>query len=99
VSFRNNVDAPPAENVHNQINNNDNHHVADDPQPVGVPPNIPGDGREEAPGGGENSSQNNVPMILLVTSSLKMQIIMHSYSIWLLMRISVIKPIIMIMVM
>ena len=51
VSIRNNVDAAPAENVHNQINNNDNHHVADDPQPVGVPPNIPGDGREEAPGG------------------------------------------------
>jgi len=52
VSIRNNVDAAPAENVHNQINNNDNHHVANDPQPVGVPPNIPGDGREEAPGGG-----------------------------------------------
>ncbi len=52
MSIRNNVDAAPAENVHNQINNNDNHHVANDSQPVGVLPNIPGDGREEAPGGG-----------------------------------------------
>ena len=39
ASIRNNGDAASAGNVHNQINNNDNHHVADDPQPVWVPPN------------------------------------------------------------
>ena len=38
ASIRSNGDAASAENVHNQINNNDNHHVADDPQPVGVSP-------------------------------------------------------------
>ena len=38
TSIRNNFNAAPAENVHNQINNNDNHHVADDPQPVGILP-------------------------------------------------------------
>jgi hypothetical protein len=42
ASIRNNGDVASAENVHYQINNNDNHHVADDPQPVGVPP----DGRQ-----------------------------------------------------
>ncbi len=28
----NNFDAASAENVHNQVNNNDNHDMADDPQ-------------------------------------------------------------------
>jgi hypothetical protein len=37
--IRNNGDAASAENLHNQINNNDNHPMADDPQPVGIPPN------------------------------------------------------------
>ena len=46
ANIRNNFDATSAENVHNQVNNNDNHHMADDPQrPVGVLPDIPGAGR------------------------------------------------------
>jgi hypothetical protein len=43
ANIRNNFDAASAGNVHNQVNNNDNHDMADDPQrPVGVPPDIPG---------------------------------------------------------
>ncbi len=47
ANIRNNFDADSAENVHNQVNNNDNHDMADDPQrPVGVPPDILGAGRQ-----------------------------------------------------
>ncbi len=44
ANIRNNFHAASAENVHNQVDNNDNHHVANDPQPVGNPPDIPGAG-------------------------------------------------------
>jgi hypothetical protein len=100
ASIRNNGDAASAENVYNRINNNDNCHVADDHQPVGILP----DGHQrllprphptrrpqtlseqqsaarEEPGiiVSKNRSQNNVPVILLlVTSSLKLQTIMSS---------------------
>jgi hypothetical protein len=40
ASFRNNGGAAPAENVHNRINNNDNLHVDDDPQPAGIPQDV-----------------------------------------------------------
>ncbi len=47
ANIRNNFDVASAENLHNQVNNNDNHYMADDPQqPVGVPPDIPGAGRQ-----------------------------------------------------
>jgi hypothetical protein len=42
ASIRNNDDVASVENIHNRINNNDNHPVADDPQLVGIPP----DGRQ-----------------------------------------------------
>ena len=43
---RNVVDAPVG-NVTDQLLNVDNHHMADNPQPVGVPPDIPWDGWAE----------------------------------------------------
>ncbi len=55
--------------------------------------------QQERSRGCKNSSQNNVPVILLLTSSLKLQRIMSSYSVWLFMRTLVIKPMIMIKVM
>ncbi len=50
--------------------------------------------QQERSQGCENSSQNNVPMILLVTSSLKLQMLLlvtslTGYSMWLLMRTSI----------
>lgn len=40
ASFGNNGGAASAENVHNRINNNDNLHVDDDPQPAGIPQDV-----------------------------------------------------------
>jgi hypothetical protein len=43
ANIRHNSNAAPAENnVHNQVNNNENRHVADETQPVMAPPEILG---------------------------------------------------------